>query len=46
MVKAKAGIQSAEPLGGGECAKPPEANLLGAKIVIKALIVYAFLCQT
>ena len=25
-VKAKAGVQGAEPLGGGQGAKPPEAN--------------------
>ena len=25
-VKAKAGVQGAEPLGGGQEAKPPEAN--------------------
>ena len=46
-VKAKAGVQGAEPLGGGQGAKPPEANaFLGVKIVINVLTEYVFLCLT
>ena len=45
-VKAKAGAQGAEPLGGGQCAETLKLICLGDKIVIKALTEYAFLCQT
>ena len=35
------GVQGAEPLGGGQGAKLPEANaFLGVKIVIKAITEY------